>query len=317
MTRAAGRVHPARPLGPIFSSAAVTAGWWLVAHSSGQGWVQALGDLVFAALLVGVVGPAVALARTGVRVTRGPGDGVTGQPVPIHLAVTGRVRIRPLEPAGPEQFVGPAGRGGGDDHDHLVLLPGQRGVHRDLLLEVSSAAPFGLQWWTRRLRVELPQDLHVSPRPGRPVPVPDQTDREGGADGRRVSLRREHTGDLRAARPYRPGDSRSRVHWTLSAHAGELMIREMEKPLATPLEVTVVLPEDRAEAERLAGDALATVSDLLGRGTPTVLITDEAGGPVRAPVPDPRAAGRRLAAAVPGRTGAAGVDVRKTGEERL
>ena len=277
---------------------AVVGGWWLVAHSSGQGWVQALGDLVFGALLVGVAGPGVALRRVRLAVRRVPTDASAGLPVPVEVTASARVRIRPVQPAGPEQLAGPARRGD-PARDALVLLPARRGRHRELVLDVATAAPFGIQWWTRRVRLALPEPLHVAPRAGTAEPLGALGAGEDRSDGRPATRRSERSGDLRAPRPYRPGDARNRVHWPASAHTGELMVRETEAPPAEPVEVTVVLPADPDAAERLAGDALATLVELLGRGAPTVLCTDEAAGPVRAPVADRVAAGRRLAAAVP------------------
>ncbi len=78
-----------------------------------------------------------------------------------------------------------------------------------------------------------------------------------------------------------------------SAHAGRLMVKEMERPSAGPVTVTVDLPTDPDEAERVAECALGTVVQLLDRGAPVVLDTMEPSGPVLAPVADRRAAGRR------------------------
>jgi hypothetical protein len=77
------------------------------------------------------------------------------------------------------------------------------------------------------------------------------------------------------------------------------MVRELERPSAEPVTVTVVLPPDPDEADGMAARALGTVGQLLDRGTPVVLATWELSGPVAAPVTDRRGAGRRLARAVP------------------
>ena len=75
------------------------------------------------------------------------------------------------------------------------------------------------------------------------------------------------------------------------------MVRELERPSAAPVTVTVTLPADPEEAERVAERALGTVVLLLGQGVPVLMATVETAGPVLAPVPDRRAAGRRLARA--------------------
>ena len=65
-------VRPARPVAPIAVAVAILGIWWLVAHNGGSGWVQALGDVVFGTLVVGILGPAVVLARARVTHRRRP-----------------------------------------------------------------------------------------------------------------------------------------------------------------------------------------------------------------------------------------------------
>jgi uncharacterized protein (DUF58 family) len=77
-----------------------------------------------------------------------------------------------------------------------------------------------------------------------------------------------------------------------------MMVRELERPSAGPVTLTVTLPQDPEEAERVAERALATIVLLLDKGTPVLLATREAKGPVIAPVSDRRGSGRRLARAV-------------------
>jgi uncharacterized protein (DUF58 family) len=268
--------------------------WWLVSHNAGSGWVQVLGDLVFGALLVGITGPFVAVSRARVSILRAPADGIAGLPVELSVGSRSRVRVRPVVPPGREVFVGPRGRHRPAD-DLVVLLPERRGVYDAIELEVASAAPFALQWWARRVRVTLPSALHVSPRCGRAHPVAVRPD-----DGTGELLARPRTdrGLPRGARPYVPGDSRRLVHWHATAHAGRLMVRELEHPAAEPVTITVELPSDPDAAERAAEGALGAVVGLLAEGTPVLLGTTEPTGAVLAAVADRRSAGRRLARAV-------------------
>ncbi len=270
--------------------------WWLVAHNAGSGWVQVLGDLVFGALLVGLVGPFVVVSRARLVIGSAPGDGIAGLPVPLHVVSRGRVRVRPVEPPGPETFVGPR-RGRTADDAVVVLVPERRGVHQAVIVDVASAAPFALQWWTRRVRLPLPSDLHVSPRCGPPQPVSVRPE-EGTGD--LFDRPRAEEGLPRGARPYVPGDPRRLVHWRATAHAGLLMVREVERPAAEPVTVTVELPRDPDAAERVAEGALGSVVGLLQGGGPVLLGTREPGGLVVGPVADRRSAGRRLARAVAG-----------------
>ncbi len=281
----AGRCRPARPWGPIPGGIAVVLGWWLVAHSSGQGWVQVLGDVTAAGILVGLAGPWLALRRVRVDVVGAPTDATVGFPAQVELRATAPVRLTALSPPGPP------GRPG-----ELVLVPVARGVHSELVVEMATAAPFGMQWWRRTVTLALPAKLYVAPRRGRPAlpdaPLPDP---RGGRPG--AARTRSSAGDLRAARPYRPGDSRRLVHWPATAHTGELMVRELEQPGGRPAEVVVELPPEPAAAEAEAETALGTVLALLDRGLAVSLTTTETTGVVTAPVRDRRDAARRLAAA--------------------
>lgn len=285
--------RPARPRSPILAATGVVAIWWLVAHNGGAGWVQFVGDLVFGALLVGVAGPGVVVGRARLAVREAPADGVSGLPVELHVVASGRVRVRPVDPPGDEAFVGPTRRG--DGRDVVTIVPPRRGVYDDLTVEVASAAPFALQWWSRRLTIALPQPLHVAPRRGRPETTRPHRREEAGA----VVVRpRTDTGFPRGARPYVAGDASRQVHWRATAHAGALMVKELEWPAGPPVTVVVDLPADPDEAERVAGRALGTVVELLQRGASVFLETLEPSGAVTQPVTDRRQAGRRLARAV-------------------
>ena len=120
--------RPARPWAPIAGALLIIGLWWLVAHNAGSGWVQVLGDLVFGALLIGIVGPFVVVTRARVTIAGAPGDGVAGFPVPVTVVSNSRVRVRPVTPPGPESFVGPRGRRGPVD-EAVTLLPVRRGIH--------------------------------------------------------------------------------------------------------------------------------------------------------------------------------------------
>jgi uncharacterized protein (DUF58 family) len=278
--------RPARPWAPIPSSLAVVGGWWLVAHSSGQGWVQALGDVVAGGLLVGLLGPWLALRAIKVELEEAPSDAVAGTALLIRVRTNRPARLTALSPSGPARTAGA-----------LTVIPATRGVVHSLVVEVATAAPFGIQWWRRHIDLPLANPLFVAPRRG-PAEVAAQAVPDEGADLQGGHRRSGPDGDLRAPRPYRPGDSRRLVHWPASAHAGELMVRELERPLGPPFELVVTLPSDPVEAEAAAGRALGTVLALLDRDVPVVLTTGEEGGLRRALVRDQTDAARRLAAAV-------------------
>jgi uncharacterized protein (DUF58 family) len=275
---------------------ALILGWWLVAHSSGQGWVQALGDMVTAGVLVGVVGPWPVLRRIRVEVVSGPIDATAGSPIRLSIRSSGPARLTALHPGGRGEVFAAGAAKSDSGTTEVVVVAHRHGVIRSVNVEVATAAPFGLQWWSRKVELALPRPIHVAPRRGRPHPIEplvpdDQAGQEGG--GRAAPA----FGDLRAPRPYRPEDSRRLVHWPATAHAGELMVRDVERPVGRPAELVVKLPADPDAAEAEAERAMATVGALLDRGVPVMLTTSEIQGAVTAVVRDYRAAGRRLAAA--------------------
>jgi uncharacterized protein (DUF58 family) len=293
--RSRGFVRPVRPLVPIASSVLVVLGWGVVAHNSGAGWVQALGDVVAGTLLLGILGPGFVLSRARLRVTKVPTDGTAGQPCQISVVSSSRVRLSPVRPPGPDCFVGPAGVPAPPDGDAVTLIPDRRGLVSHIAVEVASSAPFGLLWWSRRLRLALPSDVHIGPRLGPPVELPRQEDDRSGDSPHRSP---RDIGEPRGVRPYRPGDSRRWVHWPATAHSGELMVREMEGPTAEPVVVVVTLPSDADAAESVAEKAFGTLVALFDRGTSVFLTTVEVSGRRTDAVSDRRSAGRRLARAV-------------------
>jgi uncharacterized protein (DUF58 family) len=273
--------------------------------------VQAVGDVLAGILGVGLVAPAVVAARARVTVVDTPADGTSGLPVELAATATTRVRVRPLDPPGPEAFVGPhrtrsatgparpgvAARdeGGAGGREWVTLLPEHRGVYPRVVVEVATAAPFGLLWWRKAVVLDLPRPLHVGPRMGRPLPLPrGREDTIGGG----ILDASVQIGEPRGVRPYRPGDHRRWVHWPATAHSGELMVREMEGPTAEPVTLEVRLPPDTDRAERVAEQAMATIVALVDRGASVLLATTEDDGPKMAAVGDRRSAGRRLARAV-------------------
>lgn len=165
----------------------------------------------------------------------------------------------------------------------------------EIEVEIASAAPFGILWWSRRTKLALPVEVCVAPKPTEPLSLPPENDDSAGESQKR---RPSTFGETRGSRPYEHGDSRRAVNWRASAHTGRLMVREMEVPTSEPVTVRVVLPADQDEADLLAGRAYATVLALIGRQRPVMLATHEKTGDRIALVTGARDVGRRLARAV-------------------
>jgi uncharacterized protein (DUF58 family) len=274
-----------------------------------------VGDALAGVLAVGLFAPGFVLAGAKVTVLDTPADGTAGLPVELFARANTRLRVQALDPPGPQTFVGPhrgptpvTGEG-----ELVTLLPDHRGVHNRIVLEVASAAPFGLLWWRKTVHVDLPRVLHVGPRLGTPLPFPRGREDVTGGGTLHAAVQ---IGEPRGVRPYRPGDQRRWVHWPATAHAGELMVREMEGPAAEPVTVEVHLPTEPDAAERMAERALATVVAIVDRGASVLLSTTEMGGPKLASVGDRRSAGRRLARAVADTEGTARTTVSNVGVRR-
>ena len=284
--------RPDKIVGPVLAAVAVLGAWTAVAHSSGDGWVQTLGALIGGFLLVGLLGPALSMRRARCCALANPLDGTAGVAVTIEVEVNGPLRLRPIDPPGPEVTAN------GREPVSITIVADHRGVLDHCVVDVASAAPFGLLWWSSRRRLPLARPLTIAPRLGLPHARPADAGPAGSDDAITPVSRR--SGEPRGVRPYVAGDAPSSVHWPASAHQGSLMVREMESAAEGSVTLTVVLPGDPVAAEREAERAHATLANLVRGGRCVSLITTEADGTVSGRVATTLEAGRRLARAQPG-----------------
>jgi uncharacterized protein (DUF58 family) len=273
----------------VLGSVVGLGAWAAVGHNSGSGWVQALGALLGAFVLIGMLAPAVAVWRARCAVGSSPAEVVAGGTATFEVTSSTALEIRPTAPSGDAVLSGDRGTVA------LTVVPTRRGVLTECTVVVASAAPFGLLWWTRRLVLPLPRPLLVTPRVGSADPALPAGDQVTGDGDQRRAAR---VGEPRGVRDYRPGDRRHWVHWPATAHTGSLMVREMEGPATSPVVVEVVLPVDPDAADRKAERVMGTVAELFRRGDSVLLITTEAGGTRADHVSTLGEAGRRLALAV-------------------
>jgi len=287
------RSHPVHWVGAFLASIFTVFAWSAVAHSSGSGWVQAVGAMLAAVLATGLLAPYLAIRGVRVTCTECPSDTVTGRSTDLTVTTTGAVRIRPLVPWGPEARA--EGRATGTRTATVTLVPSRRGVLRSVAVEIASCSPFGIVWWAREVMVPLPRPLHVAPRLGTRTDRPKLPDDSVGDALRRVPA---VAGEPKGVRPYQPGDGRRTVHWPATSHTGLLMVRESEAAAAEPVVVEVSLPADPDDAERLAERSMAEIAGHLEAGRGVVVASLEDTGPTVGPVHDLVGAGRRLARAV-------------------
>jgi uncharacterized protein (DUF58 family) len=286
------RTHALAWAAPVAGSIVALGAWAVVAHSSGSGWVQALGAVVAGALITGMLAPALPVLRARIECAASPSDAIAGQPADIVLVTNGPHRLRPRLPSGSEA------RGTGSPFGRrpvtVTLQPGHRGVLYEIVVELASSAPFGLLWWGRDIVVTLPRPLHVAPRRGVEEPVATAP-YDRAVDG--IAPIPSGLGDPRGVRLYVPGDPRRGMHWPATAHVGSLMVRETERAVEDPVILDVVLPADAAAAEAVCERAKGTGSSWLARGRVVVLRTEEETGRISAAVRDQVELGRRLARA--------------------
>jgi len=179
------------------------------------------------------------------------------------------------------------------------VVPLRRGVVESVVVEVRSGAPLGLVWWRRRIAVPLGRAMAVGPFP---LDVRSPAPEGRQVDGQQAARSAPTLADsVRSVRDYVAGDPIKLVHWAATARMGELMVKELESPVAPTLVLGVDLrggSEDAVEhaAAHAAGVALAALRD----GVPVVLLTAEATGPRSGPVSSALEVGRRLAYAVAG-----------------
>jgi uncharacterized protein (DUF58 family) len=289
--------RPANLSRPALSLAAVAFGLFGVARTTGSGWLIVILTGIASVVALAAVLPPFGLQRVRVEI-EAPREGTVGRTAELTLDVssgsTSRpVKLLPLGFDGPWTGVVTPARG------RLALIPLRRGVYTSVLLDVRSAAPFGLVWWKRKLRVELPRPFEVGPMP---IPVhldaPRGNEDSGTDDGRVASTLADA---VKTVREYVAGDPIKLVHWPATACAGELMVKELEAPVAPVLCIAVDLPNgtDAAVEEaaaRAAGLALAAIS----AGVPVTMLTAEDTGPRSGPVSSGSDVNRRLARAVPG-----------------
>lgn len=193
------------------------------------------------------------------------------RPARVELSIRGRGnRLSPLQIAEEEvaPLLGPAPRfllprmGRGERHTVVYRVSSPvRGAHQLGPLRLERRDPFGLT--TAQLALPGTTQLLVLPRIEALGP---QRVRSGGRgrEGQVPHMVALHGEDDASIRAYRDGDDLRRVHWPTTAHRGELMVRQEDRPArrrAVLLLDTRVAPYHRAgEAFEWAVSAVASVA---------------------------------------------------------
>jgi uncharacterized protein (DUF58 family) len=291
-------LRPANLSRPALSLAAVAFALFGVARTTGSGWLIVILTGIAAVVALAAVLPPFGLRKVRIAV-EAPREGTVGRTAELTLDVTSGgaaarpVKLLPLGFEGPWTGVVTPARG------RLPLIPLRRGVYTSVRLDVRSAAPLGLVWWRRRVQVDLERPFEVGPMPLAARLDPPRGSEDTGTDDGRVASSLADA--VKTVREYVAGDPIKLIHWPATARAGELMVKELEAPVAPVLCIAVDLRhgDDAAveeAASRAAGLALAAIT----AGVPVSLLTAEAAGPRSGPVSSASDVNRRLARAVAG-----------------
>ena len=257
------RVHPVAWFAPVVGSVVAVVAWAGVAHSSGSGWVQAVGALLAAVLITGLVAPLV------------PGPAVRRHLYRLPLGRRGR-SAGGADPGGQRADPHPAPTPGGAGGPRRRCTPRVPDGRRDL----HPGAAGGARRDRRRgglVRSLRPALVGAGGR-GRPAPAPARgaavrRGRPAGDPPRELDgdapLRvPSGAGEPRGVRPYQPGDTRRSVHWPATSHVGALMVREKERQTDDPIVVDLTLPADPVAAEAESERVMAALCQHLARGRP-------------------------------------------------
>ena len=141
------------------------------------------------------------------------------QVVDILPFVLGQPIVRPIEVIDPNSIY----------RDTYYLEVRQRGVYRWQEVNLRTAAPLGLFWCRRSLRVKAVAVVYPQVLPLSTCPIIDRIGQEDSPQFYNRSRSQTATEGLtRNLRPYRHGDPTRLIHWRTSARYGELRVRELE-----------------------------------------------------------------------------------------
>ena len=233
---------------------------YLIAGSSGAGWLYVVAAATGAVVLVSAAMPRWNVS--GVEVARrAPAVETAGQDMECSMELTNVGRLARYLLEAEDRFAGGAGRGlavrvaarGRNSVGYTVRDP-RRGIYAGGEVLISSGAPFGLFYASRRLQavsrtVVYPRTFDVADLPHR---APDDAERGDGSES--SSLHRDHGREFYGVREYRPGDPARLIAWRKSARsvsAGKLAVvelaRETRQPFVVALDLDPAAPREARE----------------------------------------------------------------------
>ena len=277
---------------------ATTAVLYLMARTTGSGWVMVLFSALAATIVVSAVWSLLILRATAIGAAA-PSDGVVGEPFTMtvrtlsNVTAQVRVQLRPTVPHDARALPAPVALSATPSVE-CDVVPSSRGIERRTEVEVVAGAPLGLVWWRRRDRVTLDAPIFIGPRPSGGPGRPARPDAQPGSN--RLGPASEV---VRGARSYHPGDPMRSVHWPATARTGLPMVKEFEHDDHPTLLFVVDLtgPDGELVASQVATEAACA----LEAGHEVRMVTMEAAGQVDGLVASRREIGRRLACTITNR----------------
>ena len=231
---------------------------YLIATSSGAGWLYVVAAAIGAVILVSALAPLWNVRNVEVS-RRVPSVGTAGTPLPCSVEVrnTDRLSRHMLEIK--DRLAGSGGggivtrlkRGGSESFDYTIESP-RRGIYSGGEVTVASGAPFGLFFGRRRSRVSSNVVIHPRTFEVADLPRP-ATDTASSVKDQAQLLQRGAGGEFWGVREYRTGDPARLIAWRRSAgslSSGRLAVMEMSREMDTPLTLSLNLDHRAPRAVR-------------------------------------------------------------------
>lgn len=242
---------------------------YVIATTSGAGWLYVVSATVGAVVLVSALAPLYNVRGLEVK-RRAPLVGTAGESLRCSMEVrnTGRLGRHLIEVS--DDFAGDTGRGvvarvkrGGTERFEYTVENPRRGVYSGGEVLLRSSAPFGLFTGRRRLRVASSATIHPRTFDVAGLPRPASANATGAEREESSRMHRGLGGELWGVREYRPGDPTRLIAWRQSARslaAGRLSVVELAQETSPPLGVAVCLdPRAPFGAREMAVSAAASL----------------------------------------------------------
>jgi len=220
----------------------MAASLFLIAINVQAGFLFIISSVLIAILIVSYAVPIISLRS--VRITRVlPAEAFEFEEIPVELAVKNTGWLPRFLLRIEDEFLGVGSHvvswlpRNSTRTIHHTVRPQRRGIYKSSRLKLSCGAPFGIVHRKKEITAEV--DLTVYPvyvdLPSFPVlesqSVPFETLHERRAKGSGY--------DYLGTREYRAGDSLRMVHWRSSARRGELVVKEYEEEVSSPVNIII------------------------------------------------------------------------------